>query len=139
MGDVDTSVKHGGFTEDDELLAEGVAFLDVLAILEPDEVDDACAVGEVSDGALLASRAHGLVTENLASQLNIGHIAVYLVDVIETATVDVLIGKIVEKIAEGGDAQLLTQQLGTLRADAGEKLDVGMGKGAHRVSATARS
>ena len=139
VSDVDASVENGGFAEDNELHADDVAFLDVLPVLKPDEVDDAGAVGKMGNGALLTTRANNLIAENLASQLNVRHVSVYLMDVIKTATVDMLVGKVIEEVVECGDAQLLTQHFGTLRADAGEILDVGMGKGAHRISATARS
>ena len=84
--------------------------------LEPDEVYDSRAVGEVGHEALLAAFAQFLEAEYLALQLDVGHRAVDFADLVEAAAVDVLVGIVVEQVAHTAKAEVFLQNLGPLRA-----------------------
>ena len=67
MSDVDAVVEDGRFAEDDILLTDLVALFGIFAAWEPDEIGDACAIGEVGDDTLLPrSCLEGLEAEDVS-------------------------------------------------------------------------
>jgi hypothetical protein len=66
----------------------------------------------------LASLSDGLKTQDLPFQLDIGHVTVYLVDVIQTASVHIFIGEIIQQVMQGKEIQFLVQHRSPLRANA---------------------
>ena len=58
----------------------------------------------------LTPRTVGLVTQYLALELYVGHIAVNLVNIVEATAVDILVGKVIQQIMHGTDAQFLRQE-----------------------------
>ena len=69
-----------------------------LDALKPNQIDDTRTIRKMSHQPTLPSLANGFKTENLPFQLDIGHIAVYFMDVIQTASIYIFIGKIMQQI-----------------------------------------
>jgi hypothetical protein len=74
----------------------------------------------------LTSLTFLLKTQNLALDLHERHVRRQLMDIVEACAINVLVGEIVQQVAERRDSEFRFQQLGTLRAYAGQ---VGDGSG----------
>ena len=124
MGHIDAPVEDGRLPEDDVFRVYLVTPQKVLDALEPHEVHHTCPVGEVSHQPTLTPFAEGLEAEDFSFQLDIRHVAVNLMDVIETAAVDVFIREIVEQVVQGMEGQLLVEDSCPLRAYARQIHDI---------------
>ena len=85
--------------------------------LEPNQIHHTRSIGKMSDQTPLAAFSYRFKTQNLPFQLDIGHVSVYFMDIIKTATVYIFIGEIIQQIMQGKDIQLLVQHCRPLGAD----------------------
>ena len=65
----------------------------------------------------LTTFSHRFKTQDLTLQLNIRHIAIYFMDIIETASIYIFIRKIIQQIIQGIHIQFLVQHLRSLRTN----------------------
>ena len=95
--------------------------------MKPNQVDYPRTVREMGRQPPLPPFAYRLEAENLSFQLDIRHIAIYFVNVIDAAPVNIFIRKIINQIVQRVDFQLLVQYCGLLRPYTGDKFDVACG------------
>ena len=81
----------------------------------------------MSSQASLPSFSYRLEAENFSFQLDIRHVAIYFVNVIDAAPVNIFIREIINQIVQRVDFQLLVQYCGLLRPYTGDKFDVACG------------
>ena len=124
MDDAVVILERRGFAEEQIFRAQTVGVLDVTHTVEPHNLDGARAIGEQRHQPLAHTLARCGEVDEPSTQLDIRHLTIDLVDVMNGAAVDVPEGEIVEQIVKGVDVQLLAQQLGTLRSHARQVLDV---------------
>ena len=113
MAELDAVVEDGGLAEDEIVRADTVVLLGILAAsTEPYQIHHTGTVAEVGDDALLAS-AHlkGLEAQDVAYDLYERHVARQLVDGVHLRAVHMLVGEVLEQVAEGLDAQLFAEHL----------------------------
>ena len=125
VGKLVAPLKHRGLAEDDELLAHLVILVNIFGAIEPHEVDDAVAVGEMPDDALLAG-PHGklLEAQNAALDLHKRHVTREFVDAVYPRAVHIFIRIILQQVAPRLDVELAAQNLFPAWAHAGEVHDV---------------
>ena len=109
MSDVDTPVKYGRLAKNNVRLACLVFAFDEFQALKPNQIDHPGTIREMSNQPSLPSFAERLKTQYLPTQLDIRHIPVYLVDVIQPAAVYVFIREIIQQVLERTDIQFLLQ------------------------------
>lgn len=124
MSNIQSALEHLRLAEHDVRAVRVVLFGDVFDALEPHQVDDSRAVGEMSHQPFLATLAEVLERQDLAHQLHVRHRPVDFGDAVEAAAVDVLVRVIRQQIAHSLDGEFLAQQVRTLRTDALQILDV---------------
>ena len=125
MGEVDAVVEDGGLTKDHIFRADSIGLLGVFASVEPREVADGRAVGEMGDDALLTgSHRKGLEAEDMTHHLHVGHIARQFVDGVDLRAVNVFVGIVFEQVTIGLDAEFAAQHLLAVGAYARQELDV---------------
>ena len=125
MSDAEPAVVNAWSAEDDVLFAHLIVLIDVLQPIEPDEVNHAMTIAEVGHGKLLTlACADFLVGKNLAFQLNKGHIGLQFIDVIDAASVDILIRVVFQELSPRRNAELLLQNLGAPWSHARQIFDV---------------
>ena len=106
------AVIYGGSPENDVWNARFVAFGHILGIVEPGKVHHARAIGKVSHYARLAvSHVKRLETEYSAAYLDKRHVARQFVDGIDSTSVDMFVGVILQQVAKGIDAQFFAKHL----------------------------
>ena len=131
MGDVNALVEEGGFAEYNVLRLQLVLVQQVFDTLKPDQVYHTRSIGEVGHQPALTSLAYRLEAKDFASQLYVGHRAVYLADGVDAAAVDVLVREIVQQVLLRRDSRLLAKYGRPLRPDARQELDVACGQIEH--------
>lgn len=90
---VDTSVESGGFAEYNVIGVEFYCPQDILDAGKPDAIYPSVTVGEMAYESCLASLAYLLEAGKLAFELYKGHIGRQLGCLVESAAVDVFVGK----------------------------------------------
>ena len=136
------AVIYGGSPENDVWNARFVAFGHILGIVEPGKVHHARAIGKVSHYARLAvSHVKRLETEYSAAYLDKRHVARQFVDGIDSTSVDMFVGVILQQVAKGIDAQFFAKHLFAVGSDPRHILDILLQYVGHRqsVSAIAKS
>ena len=102
-----------------------VVLLGIFAAIEPHQVHDACAIGEMSHHAFLAwPHLKGLETQDAPYDLHERHVAREFVDGIDLRAVHIFIGVVLQQVAIGLDAELLAQHLLAVGAYARQVHDV---------------
>ena len=118
MGELVSSVEHGGASEDYVFLVYLVLLIDILSASEPHYVHHPGAVGEVCHDALLPhSRGKLLKTDYAPHYLHEGHVARQLAYAVHTAAVDVLVGEVLKQLPPRRDVQILCQNVPSSRTD----------------------
>ena len=109
MGEIDTVVEDGGLAEDQIIHSNLICLLGVFATVEPGEVTDSCAIGEVGDHPFLA-RSHGvgLETEDMTDDLDVRHVARQLMDGVNFRAVYIFVRIVFEQVAKGLYAEFVT-------------------------------
>ena len=105
-------VEHARPSEDQIVGAYLVVLLGIFASVEPHQVQNACAVREMSHHTL-AARSHlkGLKAEYVADDLHERHVARQLTHLVDFCAVNVFIGVVVQQVAIGVNAEFLAQHL----------------------------
>ena len=76
----------------------------IYSSLKPHQVHDSRTIREMSCETTLPAFTDRFETKDFTFQLDIRHIAIYLVNVIDAAPVDVFVGEIVNQIMQGVDS-----------------------------------
>ena len=125
MGKLVAAAINAGPSEDDVFYANLIVVVDILAAIEPYEVYEPGAVGEVGHDALLACALVKLLeAHNLAFQLHERHVAGHLAYGIDAAAVDVFVRIILDKVTPRLDIKLFAQYLFSARTNARQIHDV---------------
>ena len=95
MRHIDTSVENSWFAKDDIFLAKFILSQDILYALKPHQINDSCAIRKMRCQTALPSFTNSLKTEDFSFQLNIRHIAIYFMNVIDAAPVNIFIREII--------------------------------------------
>ena len=109
--------------EEDVVFPYLYALLDEFDALKPSDVEKHLAIPEVPCQPMLASLSRLFEAEELPHDLHERHLRGQLVNLVEAAAVDVLIGEGVQEVVPGLDAQLGFQHFRPRRADAGKVVD----------------
>ena len=115
MDEVVLVIEAGRFAE--QQVAHAFFQLDILDTLEPNEFDTVVPVGESRAQPLGTARADGVPLRDFAYDLDVSILVIYLVNIVETAAVDVLVGEHTQHIESRFYPQFFTKNVGTLRAD----------------------
>ena len=99
MSHVDASVENRRLAKHDVFLVGFVLSGDILQSLKPHQVYHTRTVGEMSYQPALAAFAEQFKTQNPSAQLDVRHVAVYLMNVIQTTTVHILVWEIIQQVA----------------------------------------
>ena len=124
VGNVHPSAKDGGLAEDNVRSAHLVLSRHKLLSLKPHQIHHSCAIAEMGDETFAVSFAGLFVTEYLSAQLDVGHVAVNLMHIVEPATVDIFIREIVQQVMQRADTELLLQHSRPLGAYTRKILDI---------------
>ena len=112
MSHVDAVVENGRLTENDIFDTYLVRLFGIFPSLKPHEVHDTCAIAEMGYHTLFArSHLKRFETENLAHDLNEGHVACQFVDGINLRTVNIFVGVVVKQVTISEDPEFFTQNL----------------------------
>ena len=74
--------------------------------------------------SFVSSFTYAFERENLTTQLHIGHRAIYFIDFVDAATVNILIRIVRKKVANGLDVEVVGKQGGAIRPYSLQVLDV---------------
>ena len=99
MRHVDTPVENRGLTEHDVFFVGFVLSGDILQPLKPHQVHHSRAIGKMSYQPALTTFSEHFKTQNPSAQLDVRHVAVYLMDVIQTTAVHILVWEIIQQVA----------------------------------------
>ena len=139
MSNIDSSVEHGRFTEYNVFFMSLVSTHQVFDALKPYQIDHTRSIREVCHQPALTAFTQRFETKNLAFQLNVRHIAVYLMHVIKTASIYIFIGEIIQEVVQGKDVQFLIQHSSPLRTNPLQVFYVACGQVEHNNSANFKS
>ena len=95
MRHIDTSVENSRFAENNIFLVKFILSQDVLYTLKPHQIHDSCTIRKMRCQTALPSFTNGLETEDFSFQLDIRHIAIYFMNVIDAAPVNIFIREII--------------------------------------------
>ena len=101
-----------------------VGLHETLDTVEPNDLDGARAVGKEGLQSALAPLASRGECHKSSPQLDVGHLAVNLADVVNGAAVDIAEREIIDQVVECGYAQFLAQQLSSFGSHSRQILDV---------------
>ena len=133
MRHVYTAAEYGGFAEYHVLHTGTVSVKGVLDSAEPNQVGNGRSIGEMGNQTLASALTYLLKTEYLTLELDIGHGAVNLLYLEDTAAVNVFVREVVEKILQRVYLELTFQEGGSCRAYARQILDVTLIKIKHQA------
>ena len=133
MCHVDAASEYGGFTEYHVLHTWTVSVKCVFDSAEPNQVGNCGSIGEMGHQTLASALAYLLKTEYLTLELDIGHGAVNLLYLEDTAAVNVFVREVVEKILQRVYLELTFKEGGSCRTYAGQVLDVTLIKIKHQA------
>ena len=124
VADVPAVVKKGGLPENgDVAVALFQHVLNPFDAVEPHQFDGAGAVGELCRKPFGALFAQDLVAGDIALEEHVVAFRLDVADLIDGGFVHVPEGEVVEQVVVGEDAELATEHLGPLRADAFQVLN----------------
>ena len=118
-------VEHRRASEDQIVLTGLVVLLGILAAIEPHQIHDASTIGEMGYDTLTArSHVESLKAQDAPHDLHEWHVARELADFIYLAAVHILIGIILQQVAESLNTEFFFQQLLAVGAYARQIHDV---------------
>jgi len=133
MDNIECPAEEGWFAEDYVFLFGLVRVDNPLVPLEPDKLDNAGLVVEVGRQPSPFSDSLWYEAVYFSPDLNILHICVKLLHLVEAGFVDVLVREVVDQVAEGVNVCLSPEEFGPFRAYPGKEFDLTVKQFRHRA------
>ena len=98
MGNIYPTVKHGRFSKHNVFGMYFIASYQVFNSLKPHQVNHSGSVRKVCNQTPLPPLTQCFETQYFTFQLDIGHISIYLMDIIQATSIHIFIGEIIEQV-----------------------------------------